>query len=613
MTRLSDLLRGAADRAPVGDVSVSLSRATRRVRAQRGVRGVGNGVAGLGAVALIALGVVQPNFAHKSINETSLVGAEAAPQADGAEFSNDSAPAALPRWMAWGECGSFPLQDYGTGGADAVSIAVDFDDGSILEGGTALDISVTVAANDEVDLTTSGPEAVVLWEGMVVAMLAASEAEQVLALAAGETVQSTASLELVDCFAGEPLPASKYEFVVSQAFFVNQLEPSPGPSPTPDPSPTPWPEPPSTTWATPDSGAKADPSPTPKPSNDPGPTPDVTASTVPDSDGHETIGDATDVEMLPVEPSGWDFRVTSEPLGFAVAGDPVDDPFADYFPQPWTPPVQPDDMLTPSIARGLFDAAVVSGRWDMAEGTSRWILPSGYGSRETFASTPAEESYYGCSWDGISGLTFPTRSADLGLLAISATAPSRVSLSYGWVVDGNPEVTLSVTNTSSYSIPGFFGEPNRSLYLVKGGRVVAEAYPSNIDPNRQLLRRGPGVVENDAAQDESRSYWGLLSPGESVSGTYLWRDVNRCSREDGSASNLSAGTYTLLAMQNLSLQQYSEDASVGGDVGIPEPALLDRDTIDDPAISTITVAPTQDDWLELQVWTSLGSVTITTR
>ena len=42
-------------------------------------------------------------------------------------------------------------------------------------------------------------------------------------------------------------------------------------------------------------------------------------------------------------------------------------------------------MLTPAIARELFDAAATTDGWDMAKGTSRWILPNGYGQADTFA------------------------------------------------------------------------------------------------------------------------------------------------------------------------------------------------------------------------------------
>ena len=46
MTRLSDSLRGAADRAPIGDVTVSTSAASRRIYRGRRLRAAANATAG---------------------------------------------------------------------------------------------------------------------------------------------------------------------------------------------------------------------------------------------------------------------------------------------------------------------------------------------------------------------------------------------------------------------------------------------------------------------------------------------------------------------------------------------------------------------------------------
>ncbi|HEX7589973.1 MAG TPA: hypothetical protein VF362_03230, partial [Demequinaceae bacterium] len=218
MTKLSDLLRGAADRAPLGDASVSIGRAARRVRAQRGVRAAGNSVAGLGAVALAVLGIVQPGSAMNSAQRDSAALAPGAAPVAGAQAPKDSMIASDGRGMAWGTCGSFPLQDYGTTGTDALSIVPRFDTPAMPDGGSTLDIPVIVTANQAFDVTTNGPDAVVLWQGMVVAVPSASQAEQSLTLAKGDTTQSVVSLPLVDCFTGAPLPASTYDLVVSQAF-----------------------------------------------------------------------------------------------------------------------------------------------------------------------------------------------------------------------------------------------------------------------------------------------------------------------------------------------------------------------------------------------------------
>jgi hypothetical protein len=618
MTRLSDLLRGAADRAPVGDASVAVDRVSRRVRLNRGMRAAGNGAVGVGAAALLAVTFVLPGAAMTA-NSSDSFGPAAAPEAGGAVKANDdSALLANPtdRAAEWGMCGSFPLQDYGYGATDRASVAASFDASSEPEAGSTVDVGYSITADDDVEAATNGPDVVVLWDGMVVARASGEDAATAVTNAANDVSGGTVALPLVDCFRGDPLPPSKYEIVVSQGFAnrIDVAEPTPLPSTEPAPS------------------SSASPSPAASPRLPETPLP-VDPSLVAAPDDRTTSGNLRsdpvvepDIAPMPVEPYGWDFRVTSEPIGFAVAGDPVDNPFADYFPQPWTPPAQPDDILTPEQARLLFDAHASSIPWSMAPGTSRWILPNGGGGRETFAP---EQNYYGCSWDGTTGLTFPTRSADLGLVSTTATIPDRISVSYGWVVDGNPEVTLSVTNTSDYSIPGFYGEPNRSLYLVKDGRVVAQAYPVSVDPNGGRLYAADGVAASTPADDPDR-YWGTLAPGERVSGTYLWRDVSTCSGEDGTQTSLRPGTYTLLAMQSISLQSYG--TSVG--VPIPEPmrdaAVVYSGVAPDSsqgvsgttegsggatasrASAIAPVPPDEQDWLEIQVWTSLGSVTITT-
>ncbi len=632
MTRLADLLRGAADRAPVEAASVSTSRAARSVRVRRGVRGVGNGVAGLGAVAVIAFGVVQPGSAMDKTAANAMADSAPAPEAApqlGAGAASDALARLDGRSMSWGDCGSFPLQDYGTGGTDALSISVGVDGGMTPEGGSTLDVPVTVTANTDLNVSTSRPDVVVLWDGMVVASLTGAEAEQTYVLAAGDRVESAISLGLVDCFQGNPLPASKYELVASQAF-LDAVAPEPATPAEPAPSATAEPT--------------TEPAPAPTPTT--APTPQTTFPLNPDAGGGTASSSeassseassesadpgSADTMIMPVEPPSWDYRITSEPIGFAIAGDPVDNPFADYFPQPWSPPAQPDDILTPATARAAFDAKATSTPWDMAKGSSRWTLPGGYGGTETFAPVPAkDEGYFGCSWDGTAAPTFPSRSADLGWLTLSAKAPARASISYGWVVDDNPTVSLAMTNTSPYSIPGFYGEPNHSLYLVKNGRVVAQAYPVNIDPTGGVLRSVGGIATDDVAtgpvaplpEEDPASYWGTLAPGETLSGTYLWRDANGCVGRDGAPAAIGPGTYTLLTMQSVSLQDYW--SGTGGGIMVPEPQTFTSkgggDSDGAPTATDISVdpvppltGPDQVDWLEFQVWFSLGDVTITTR
>ena len=153
---------------------------------------------------------------------------------------------------------------------------------------------------------------------------------------------------------------------------------------------------------------------------------------------------------------------------------------------------------------------------------------------------------------------------------------------------------------------------------------------------------------DNTAQDDPATYWGTLSPGASLSGTYLWRDVSPCSRQDGTVTSLASGTYTLLVMQSVSLQQYSDGTGIAtsgiANTGIVPPSRLGGGTssgvsgaangssgdgtstaqvapaptnpiaTDPIAVDPMppTVGPVQQDWLDLQVWSSLGTVTITT-
>ena len=253
---------------------------------------------------------------------------------------------------------------------------------------------------------------------------------------------------------------------------------------------------------------------------------------------------APDPGIMPDEPPFWNDRVTSKPVTLTIAGDPVDDPFGAYI---WTAPERPSDILTPAKARELYEAGLVAGQWDMAPGTSRWIVPN-YETDSPLSSTRiATSSWYGCSWDGSIGMTFPMQSADLDLLDISVSFPSRANVSYGWIVDGNPEIHFTVTNTSQYSLPGFYGEPSHQLYLVRDGRVVAEAYPQNMYPYTGDIVYATSSMEQ--ATDASE-YWGTLSPGVTLTGDYLWRDVNGCWTDSGSQP-VKAGTYTLLTAQSI--------------------------------------------------------------
>ncbi|MBN2176487.1 MAG: hypothetical protein JW722_02390 [Demequinaceae bacterium] len=583
MTRLSDLLRGAADRAPIGEASVSIQTAHRRVRIQRGVRGAANGLAGAGAAALVFVGIVNPAITAATGQDDVALAPVPAEDDGGRTLGGPETDAYYNG--GWGVCGSY-VDTAPVDPDPSLSLTVDSGDLVDLEGGTVLDLPARLTATEDLTITFS-LEAVILYEGMVVARLDAAEAEQILALASGDTADSSVSLPLVNCFDGAALPAAKYELVVSQAFSHTTDEP--GPEPTMEPTPVPEPT--------------MEPTPVPEPEPSP-----------------SSIGTTTDMmapEPMPVEPEiWWEARATAPSVTLSIAGDPVDDPFGDYI---WSPPEKPDDILTPAKARELYEAGLVSGTWDMAPGTSRWIIPNYEEVSSLDSMRKTSSGWYGCSWDGSTGVGFPTESAVLDLLDVSMTFPSRINLSYGWVVDGNPQVHITVTNTSEYSLPGFYGEPSRTLYLVKDGRVVAESWPQNIRPYSDDL-----VREHMAA--DSDEYWGTLSPGADITGDYLWRDLNGCWTENGPRS-VTSGTYTLVTSQSIYIDSsngeypvlYAEDdvtEAGDGQSEAPVPAVdsgAREDTIEiDPVIAPDIEPDYLYDWVELQMWTSLGTVTITT-
>ncbi len=618
MTRLSDLLRGAANRAPVGEASVSLARARRRVRIRRGVRGTANGLVGAGAVALAFVGVVHPALSADGDEASAHNPVPASDPREG-DFADLEAggPSAPSQWASCGSSLGYNVADRD----DSLALTVDADEWLDLDGGGTLDLSTRLSANEDVSIRTSGAEAVFLYEGIVVAMFDPAQTEEVLDLSNGDAIDSTLSFPLVNCFDGAPLPAAKYELIVSQSYSVIEDEPAPAPTEVPESSPSPTVAP--------------DPAPSPTAAPDPSPSPTVVGTTsAPETgrgEGYSIDGLAeADIppEDVPMPYSLGDDRQIAPVTTVTIGGDPVEDPFGDYL---WSPPDRPDDILTPDQARSLYQAGLVSEAWDMTPGTSRWIIPTYddvvFAEDLDLASSSrmiAPSGWYGCNWDGTSGAAFPTLSADLDLLDVSVSFPSRINLSYGWVVDGNPEVHVTVTNASDYSLPGFYGGPNHTLYLVKDGRVVAEAWPQTMYPDsgyEDLPAEGVptrGTTATAETTDPS-AYWGTLPPGDSVTGDYLWRDLNGCWAESGRQS-VEAGTYILLASQTLYVED-SDGYPILYDVAVlegdgadnsttiaPVPAVDIDDTVEEPIVDP----GYRYDWVELQVWTSLGTVTITT-
>ncbi|MDN4478597.1 hypothetical protein QQX10_10390 [Demequina sp. SYSU T00039] len=639
MVKLSDALRGAADKAPLDGMSIDRAHATRRASRSRALHAGANGLLGAGAVALIAVGVIGPGSALGSRSEDSATTAESATDSAGGDMSagvpetdGGLAAGSLP---AWGMCGTeLPAMPEIAG---PFSLAASLPTGEVA-GGT-LDVVATLTSAEDGVFETFEVDGVVLWDGIVVATLGSSTDDVVeireLVMAAGDSEVTELSVPLENCWDGEALPAGKYEVVLTQELWPSEMivEEEPPSEPTLEPA-----DPVEPTDAV-DEPAPAE------PTDDVAVDPDEAVTSGPaDGDAATTTDSAG---MLAADAFT---RVYSDPVGFAVPGEPVDEPFAAYLrtdPEPVPDPVDPtpvdptsDSALDAATARELYLAGL-TGAWDMAAGSQRWLATSdGLGEVPT--------SWWGCGYEGDGA--FPARSAELDLLSVTVAAPRSISVSYGWIVEGNPAVDVTLANTSEWDLTQFWGMQGVNLALVRDGRVVAEGYP--VDPyqhQRAWAMDSAAAMEEQAFEDTGDAAvsepalgemtiapeWegSFLGAGESVSSTYLWRDVSTCWTEAGQL-DVAPGSYTLLAMHHLSLPGTTiveptgddgVDLERGSDGGI---VVTEPDAgwgvegsagttgsgessigIAEPDIA-IAPEPGYYDWFELQAWTSLGTVTV---
>jgi hypothetical protein len=610
MVKLSDALRGAADRAPLDGLAVDAGRARRRVSAQRGLRAGASGVLGAGMVAVIAVGVVGPGAGTVALDAPESGGAGIR---EGEMAAEDAAGGAAGSSLAWGMCGEpLPAMPEIAGpvtlatslGADEVS-------------GESFEATVTTVALGDGAFETFGLDGVILWDGLVVGTLGGSGDDAVAAepttieFAAGEETTTSITVPLVNCWDGAALPAGKYELVVTEELWAVETEPVEPVEPV-EPSATPTEE--STEPVAPEVD-----------------DPDAAVS----SDDAASTGAGSAGSGIA---SGAGSRVVAPAVGFTVAGDPVEDPFGAYLGTPVEPtPVDPqppvaelpDGALDPLMARDMYLAGL-AGAWDMAPGSQRWLVSSD-------SRGELDSAWYGCGYEGDG--TFPAESSVMNLLGVEVDAPSAIDVSYGWIVEGNPEVRASVTNTSEWDLTNFWGRDAVQLVLVRDGRVVAEGYPVDPDMGRgdmvaQSEADATAMAEGDAAMTIYPAPEAGLAAGESVGGTYLWRDVNGCWGESGQTA-IEPGTYTLLAMHYLSVgggMVVMEDvpqALPREDVAVPAPADgaftdgsagslgdapvdlgsgLDREASGDDA--AILPAPESYDAVDFQVWTALGEIRV---
>ena len=632
MTRLSDSLRGLADRAPVGEVGVSTSAATRRIYRGRRLRAAANATAGAGLVAVIALAAIHPGMGSA---DSSTANAALAPApAEGGKAAAPIAGGATDARLAWGACGTSPFNAEVPAVSDKFSLALG-EIGAEVDQGATIKAALTVTRSADVTsaFTSTGSNYMVLWDGIVVGTAQDSTLDPAVQSLADGTAKLNSQIDLVNCWDGTPLPPGDYKLVAYQDFYPQSTQPVPTiePSTLPvDPSALPV-EPSASQLPVDPTLAPVNPAPL-EPTASPDAPIAVDGGAVAGNTGVVGPATGTVVTGAPAE------RAVSNTVKLVIAGDAPKDPFGAYLSPAAPAVVYPDDYLTPAAARDEYAARATAGTWDMAAGSQR-VVKTG-DSLTANDQNAWVNSYYGCSADGTSVPSFPSASADWSLLKVDATLPGSVRVSYGWVVDGNPEVKVSVKNISGHTLPGFWGQPNSTMYLVKDGKVVATSYLTPTDPNGNTT-----TTSSD----------GLLAPDASLSGDYLWRDVNGCWLGSSQAS-LKPGTYTVLMEQDVYLNDGSggsggpimyldgkrpidgtstgieipnlgapnTGASGGGTAGstaiggpVPAPAVPEARVATPPsaapdAPTVIAPAPSEgsNDWLSLQVWTSLGKVTV---
>ena len=620
MTRISDAMRAAADRAPVANVHITTSATAARVRRHRAMRGGANGLVGAGAVALLVAGAFGSGGLAKD-GRSSLSGGTAGEGAPEPGVATDNGGGGFAAPDIARACGYTFAAD--SRGSD-ISITAE-PAATTIDPGAPLSVTVTATTTTVGEFAASQPMAYVLWNGLVVSEVPADSLATSWSASAGDTLVTDASLKLTNCWDDSPLPSGSYTVVVAQDFSAGVTpEPLPEPSVTPEPLP--------------------EPSVTPEPGTPPV-EPTVDPNTSVSSDGSSSSGSASsgtassgtvttpiDVQVV---------RAYAKPFELTISGDAAKDPFGAYL-STVTQPTLPDGVVTPDEARAAYKAGETSLRWNMAAGTQRVVMTT---SGPNASANEWQSTYYGCPTDGSKG-TFPSSSADLGWLDVSASLPSSVHVSYGWIVDGNPRLAMKVTNTSPWTLPGFYGQPNAVMYLVKDGRVVAEAYPVSPDRGRggvAIMETGVAGMEKAGAGADSDLMFapgsdGYLAAGESLSGDYLWRDVNGCWSKDG-PSDVAPGTYTILTMQDIFVGGgviYTMGVDTGGGfVGMdggaatlpgttwgstdpagatavePQPFVEPRPDQNPDGVDAPAPGPDQQDFASFQVWTSLGTVTVT--
>ncbi len=545
--KLSDALRGMADRAPVGEFSVSSADAARRVRRHRTLRATANSLVGASAVAVLAFAIVAPNLGGASAD----LAAGNAQDTALPEIGMADAVAG-DRRMAY--CGAVYSP---TATTQPATLDLEFP-GSESEAGVP---QVTVIRTGTADFAGEAEALTiyVLWEGIVVGYSSPGDGLGSVTWSESDTTFHTVDLDKVNCWDGAALPQGEYALVATQVLYPDSVEVIIGA----------------------DAGGGRD-----VPAAEPSMGSDTPVTDVPD-------GDVAVAYQAPE-------MLVSAQLPTFIDGAVVEDPFGEYltFGDGDIHGNLPEDYLMPAIARDLYAAHLTSARWDMAPGTQRVVMAN---TEDNYFGTLFSANFFGCSWDGTQPALFPTQSAQWDLLGVTGSIPAAINVSYGYVVDSNPEITLAVSNNSGYTLPAMY-QPDSTLMLVKDGVVVAQSY---------------GTPTSRTPRYETSQY---LNPDSTVRQTFLWRDVDGCWR-GGSQQAIEPGTYTVVNLQSVYLTTSSVVYYMDGFEGTSESAQMydlggTHLAIEGEVPQTIAVDPGysgMNDFVELHVWTSLGTVTVTTR
>jgi len=250
-------------------------------------------------------------------------------------------------------------------------------------------------------------------------------------------------------------------------------------------------------------------------------------------------------------------RVTAVPIPFTISGDPSTNPLYqsdEIIVATSDEPPLPDNILTADIAQPLFEPLMVENDWDMAPGTSRWIIPQYRHSDE-----PSYYGYYGylvdplsmCDGFGLVDRVFPVVSANLDLYGDTVTLPSSIRLQYGWVVRDDPLLEVTRRNTTGFYLRNDGYEPQLPLFLFQDGVLAGYglAYDVNADANQQ-----PDPLPLSLADMDPTLYYGLVAPHTTTQRYFVWLEVHPCSTT-AETSSLNPGRYTVMTSDGIYLGQ----------------------------------------------------------